>query len=228
MSMIHLKRSLVLALLLGVIPGLAWAEPTGTLITQLRIRLGQTDSTNSNWTNTELRHCLNMGQRWINAQGRVIEKRGFVAGGAMLRTAPSGYIKMRGTAFLWRNGKPTVPIPLTALDSLPGLLGRISTQMTGRDKYYMIEYNDSIMVLPTTPTGDSILFYYYGEAAKLDTTTECDYDDAWEQVLLVAAKVIALEKIESPDIPFWVQERDKLVAAMYQQQTLKPQMTSVP
>jgi hypothetical protein len=68
---------------------------------------------------------------------------------------------------------------------------------------------------------------YYAYADTVDSASECEYPLAWEQALLAGAKVIALEKIDSPMLPLAIQERDKILAALFQSETLKPQMTQV-
>jgi hypothetical protein len=209
----------------------AQAATGDTLLVHLRIRLGQTTAAHSNWTDNQLLACLNMAQDWMAAQGRVVEKLDTIpgSGSLLLDSIPSDFIKLKGTAYLWRNGVEVKPIPMVSADSLYRLASRLSTQEVGVDNYWLAEDGQRLSVVPLVNTADSVVISYYAYPTKFDSANvECDFGPEWEQVLLSAAKAVALEKIESPLWPAAVAERDKLVAAMYRQQTLKPQLVSVP
>jgi len=198
-----------------------------TLKSDLRLRLGQTSTSNSNWTDAQLYTCLNMAQDYIGSLGRVIEKKTILGGGALRKARPAGFITLRDNAFLFRNGAEVKPIPRISTDSLAKVMDRMTNQSFGVDKYVIAEEAESLLVAPVLNANDSFVVTYYAFADTVDSSSECEYDQAWEQVLLVAAKVIALEKIDSPMLPLAIQERDKLLEAMFRSNTLKPQMTAV-
>jgi hypothetical protein len=205
---------------------MAQAATGDTLLVHLRIKLGQTNSSNSNWTDNQLIACMNMAQDWISAQGRAIEKTDTTAGDTVRYTARTDFIKLKGTAWLWRNGQEVKPLPVISADSAYRVFARMGD--LGFDEHYVAEDGGQVMVVPKLSSSDSLVISYYATATKLTTAGECSYGPEWEQVLLVTAKAIALEKIDSPLWPAAVQERDKLLAAMYRQQTLKPQLVEVP
>lgn len=207
----------------------ASATTGDTLKNDLRIRLGQTSNVagQSNWTNAELYRCLNMAQDVIEALGRAVEKQDTLQGGRLI-TPPSDFKKLQGTAFSWRNGRAVKPIPLTNLDSASNHLARLTADSKGRETWVIYQDAGRIVVEPGMSSGDSIVISYYASAAKLDSATECGFPDEWEQLLLVYAKMIALEKIR--DVNWYTltaTERDKLLQTIYASSTLRPQLTKV-
>jgi len=224
-----IRRSLfALILVLFAVP--ANAKTTDSLITDLRIMLGQTDSTNSNWTNNELRRCLNLSQDYITGLGRVVEKTTTISGNATLRlTYPTDFKQLRPGVWLWRNGKEVRPLPVIALDSMYRTLGRITAQQAGFDNYYVADEGTRLIVAPALPSTDSVVIQYYAQPAVLSGTTECGFGLEWEAVLLVGAKAVALEKTR--DVNWYdraIRERNEMVGALYQQTKLKPQLPGTP
>lgn len=214
-------HSLILALCLTSV---SFAATGNTLKNDLRIRLGQTAASNSNWTDAQLYRCLNMAQDYIASLGRVIEKKTIYGGGSLRKAAPSLFITLRDNAFLFRNGAEVKPIPRISTDSLSRVMDRMNSQSFGVDKYVIAEEADSLLVAPVMNSLDSFVVTYYAYADTVDSASECEYPLAWEQVLLAAAKVIALEKIDSPVLPLAIQERDKILSALFQSETLHPQL----
>jgi hypothetical protein len=165
-----------------------------------------------------------MAQDYISSLGRVIEKLDTLGGGSLRITMPSGFITLRDNAYLWRNGTEVKPIPRVSTDSLNKVMDRMTTQSFGSDKYVISEDGGKMMVAPVLNSADSFVVSFYTYADTIDSATECEYDASWEEVLKAHAKVLALEKISSQDLPFAVSERDKLLAALFRSQTLQPQM----
>ena len=217
------RVSLLLVLLLA---SPCFAVTGATLLSDLRLKLGQTSSTNSNWTDAQLYRCLNMAQDYISSLGRVIEKLDTLPGGVLRTTYPTNFITLRDNAYLWRNGAEVKPIPRVSTDSLARVMDRMTSQSFGVDKYVISEDGNKLIVAPLMNAADSFVVSFYAYADTVDSATECEYDPSWEEVLKACAKVIALEKIESPVLPVAIAERDKLLAALYRSETLKPQMAS--
>lgn len=214
-------RSLFVALLWSQV---SYAVTGATLLSDLRFRLGQTSSSNSNFTDAQLYRCLNMAQDYVVSLGRVIEKLDTLGGGSLRISTPSLFITLRDNGYLWRNGAEVKPIPRVSTDSLAKVMDRMNSQSFGVDKYVISEEGGKLVVAPTLRAEDSFVVSYYAYADTVDSASECDFPPEWEEVLRLAAKVIALEKISSPDLMPAIQERDKLVAALYRSRTLKPQL----
>ena len=207
--------------------GSALAEPDSVLVDDLRIKLGQTTATNSNWTEAQLVRCFQMGQGYISGLGRAIEAYDTIVGGTFEIATPSDFITLKDNAFLWRNGQRIRAIPRVSMDSLSKFMDYMQTQNFGVDRFVVAEDGGVLMVAPVLNAADSILISYYGQpAAFVDDATENSFSTEWEQVLLEAAYVIALQKINSPMLPLAIQERDKMIAAMFQSRTLRPQLGS--
>lgn len=207
----------------------AWAaSPSDTLIARLRIVLGQTTSANSNWTDDQLLTCINMAQDYVTGLGRAIEKTDTIAGGVFSNSEPSDFITLKDNSYLWRNGKMIRAIPRVSMDSLNKVMEYISSQSYGRDRFVIAEDGSAILVAPTTNSADSVVVSYYARAADLDTGDTCQFDPEWEQVLIMTARVCALQKIGSPHVPEAIAERDKALTAMFQSQTLRPQLGGAP
>lgn len=209
----------------------AHARTGAQLVADLRIMLGQTDSTtgNTNWTNAQLRSCLNMGQDKVSGRGRVIEMETTYAASATTDYAPpSGFITLRGTAYLKRGGVVVKAIPLTSADSVARLGTRLTRQAFGDDNHLIFEDGGKIRVVPPPLTMDSVVVVFFANPAAIDTA-ECEYGDEWEIVLLYEAKMVALEKIRDGDwYALTKQERDTLLSEMYKQTKLRPQMVAIP
>lgn len=224
-----IRRSLFILFACSLFLNTAFAKTGDTLKNDLRIILGQTTSTNSNWTDAQLYRCLNIAQDYIAGIGRVVETTLTIAGGNTRTAYPANFKLLRPGAFLWRNGKINRPLPVIALDSMYRIIANNSPQTVGRDNYYVADEGIDILVYPTTLSNDSIIIQYYAQPAVIDSGVECGFGLEWEAVLLAAAKAAALEKTRDQA---WydraVAERDKMVAALYQQTKLKPQLTNVP
>ena len=130
-------------------------------------------------------------------------------------------------------------ISRVSMDSLNKIMEYITTQNYGRDKHVVAEDGSAILVVPKVHANDSVVVSYYayphdldssytGDTTKVGDPTECAFVDAWEQVLILGAKVYALEKISSPELPLAIAERDKAIAAMFQSRTLRPQLGGSP
>ena len=229
-----LPKVAALVLILGtLVPSLGHARNGAHLILDLRIKLGQTTASNSNWTDAQLLSCLNQGQDYISALGRVVERSDTLAASGIRVAYPDSFLLLRPGAWLWRNGKEVRSIPLISLDSMFNLLSRPSPQLAGNDVYYLADEGTKLVVTPPLNSGDSLLVQFYRRPDTListDTTSgECLYPREWEIVLLAAAKVFALEKTR--DAAWYdraVAERDKMVASLYQQTKMKPQLSNVP
>lgn len=213
-----------LIFVLFLCPSLSFAATGATLKNDLRFKLGQTNSSNSNWTDAQLYRCLNMAQDYIASLGRVVESLDTLAGGSLRIATPSGFITLRDNAYLWRNGAEVKPIPRVSTDSISKIMDRMTTQSFGQDKYVISEEGGEIFVAPVLNSADSVVVSFYSIPSTLDSATECSFPNEWEEVLRACAKVIALEKISSPDLPLAIQERDKAVALLYRSKTLKPQL----
>jgi len=228
MSAKTLFRVLGCATLIAL-PSIAQAAVADSLVVNLRLRLGQTTASNSNWTDAQLYKLLNDAQDYISGIGRAIETDTTYAGDTLrITTLPSDFVTLKDNSYLWRNGAEIRAIPRVSMDSLNKIMVYITTQDYGRDKYVIAEDGSSILVAPKTNGGDSIVVSYYAEGATLATGVECGYGKAWEQVLLLAAKAFALEKISSPELQLAIAERDKAIAAMFQSRTLRPQLGGSP
>jgi hypothetical protein len=174
-----------------------------------------------------------MAQAEISALGRAIEKWDTLAGGSLVldtvsnEDALNDFITLKGSAYLWRNGQEIRGIPKVSMDSLNAFMDYIQTQSFGVDRYVIAEDGGNVMVAPILNSADSVIISYYGRpAAFVDDSTENSFSDEWEQVLLASAYVIALQKINSPMLTFAVSERDKMISAMFQSLTLRPQLGS--
>jgi len=219
-----IKYSLLVFVIL-TIP--ARAEPDSILVNDLRIKLGQTTASNSNWTDAQLVRCFNMAQAYVSGLGRAIETSAYSAGGSLRITPPSDFITLKGNAYLWMSGAERKPIPRVSMDSLSKVMDFMSTQTHGDFRYVIAEDAGVIMVAPPLSASDSVRFSYYGQPAEfVDDGTENSFSTEWEQVLIETAYVIALQKINSPMIPLAIQERDKMTAAMFQSLTLRPQLAA--
>ena len=218
------------------LPSLAFADTGDTLVAHLRIMLGQTTSSNSNWTDNQLYACLNDGQKYIAGVGRALEKDSTYGGGSFRNTTlPSDFMALKDNSYLWRNGEEIRAIPRVSMDSLNTIMTYIKTQDYGRDKFVIAEDGSALLVAPETNSADSIVVSYYAYPHDLDSTitgdttaagdpAECGFNDAWEQVLLLTARVIALQKIQGMAVQEAIAERDKAIAAMFQSRTLRPQL----
>lgn len=210
----------------------AHARTGNDLVVDLRIMLGQTDSTtnNTNWTNDQLRLILNIAQDKVSARGRVIERdTSYLASAGINYTAPSGFITLRGTAYLKRGGITMKPIPLTSADSISRITGRLTRQTMGEDNHLAYEEAGRIKVVPPPLSQDSVQIVFFSNPAAITGAAECAYGDEWETILLYEAKMVALEKIRDLD---WyaatMKERDTLLAEMYKQTKLRPQLVVIP
>lgn len=216
-----------IALILFSLYATAFGAKADTLKNDLALMLGQpTASGNRNWTDAQLYRMLNMAQDRLSARGRVIEKRSTAVGGTLMFGKPTGFIALRGTASLWRNGQEVRPIKVTGADSSGILLAGFAANKAGADEKVLWLEGDSIKIAPMVKATDSFIVVYYVHATVLDTNIECDYGLEWEQILLYEAKMIALEKIR--DLPWYLatkKERDELLASMYLQVSLQPQLT---
>lgn len=226
-----IRRSLLIVILGTFVPYLSTAQAkTGAnLILDLRIMLGQTTASNSNWTDAELYKCLNVAQDYITGLGRVVEKSDTLGGGNLRITYPADFLQLRPGVWLWRNGKEVRPLPVVALDSMYKLLARTTQQQAGLDNFYVADEGTKLVVVPKMSSSDSVVVQYYARPDTVDSATQCGFEPEWEAVLLVAAKAIALEKTR--DAAWYdraIAERDKMVAALYQQSKFKPQLTNVP
>ena len=225
------KTSTILASLVILFLGtsVVQAAVADSLLVNLRLRLGQTTASNSNWTDAQLYKCLNDAQDYISGVGRAIEKDSTYAGDTLRNTTlPSNYLTLKDNSYLWRNGAEIRAIPRVSMDSLNKIMTYITSNNYGRDKYVIAEDGAAILIAPKLNSADSVLVSYYAQGTALATTVECDYGDSWEQVLLLAAKVFALEKISSPEMQLAIAERDKAIGAMFQSRTLRPQLGGSP
>jgi hypothetical protein len=222
------RSSLAVCVLLITLPSIAQAAVADSLVVNLRLRLGQTTVANSNWTDAQLYKILNDAQDYISGIGRSIETDSTRAGGTLRITAPTNFVALKDNSYLWRNGAEIKAIPRVSMDSLNKIMTYMTSADYGRDKYVIAEDGGVILVAPTLNAADSVVISYYGNGATLATGVECGYGNAWEQVLLMAAKAFALEKISSPEMAFAVAERDKAIAAMFQSRTLRPQLGGSP
>jgi hypothetical protein len=210
-----------------IIPASAWATADSVLVNDLRIKLGQTTAANSNWTDAQLVRCFNMAQAYISALGRAIETDTTAGGGALRIATPSDFITLKGNAYLWRNGQEVRPIPKVSMDSLSAFMDYMQKQNFGVDRFVIAEDAGVVMVAPVLSSADSVRYSYYGKPTTfVDDSTTNSFSDEWQQVLIEAAHVIALQKINSPMLPMAIQERDKMISAMFQSLTLRPQLGS--
>jgi hypothetical protein len=109
------------------------------------------------------------------------------------------------------------------------LLSRLTTQQAGLDNFYVADEGERLVVVPAPSSSDSVVIQYYARPDTVDSATQCGFSAEWEAVLLVAAKAIALEKTR--DLNWYdraIAERDRMVAALYQQTKFKPQLVNVP
>jgi len=220
----------IFKLLVGIaliIPSDVWAVADSILVNDLRIKLGQTTASNSSWTDAQLVRCFNMAQGYISGLGRAIETDTTAAGGALRISTPSDFITLKGNAYLWRNGAEIRPIPRVSMDSLNGVMEYMNTASFGIDRYVIAEDAGVVMVAPPLNSADSVRYSFYGRPATFaDDGTANSFSLEWQQALLETAYVIALQKIASPLLPLAIQERDKLVGAMFQSLTLRPQLAA--
>ena len=225
---IKMLRCALLTILVSLFPwGSAFSAPNTTLISDLRIKLGQTTAANSNWTDAQLVRCFQMAQGYISGLGRAIETDDTAAGGSLRIAAPSDFITLKGNSYLWRNGKELRAIPRVSMDSLSKIMDYMTRQSFGTDRYVIAEDGGMILVAPKLSAADSVVISYYGQPTVFaDDATENSFSTEWEQVLMEAAYVIALQKINSPMITLAIGERDKMIAAMFQSRTLRPQLGS--
>lgn len=227
-------RSLIIAILASLCLGANFAEAatTDTLLIKLRIKLGQTDSTNSNWTNTELRYVLNDAQDMVGTHSGGVDTVAYIAGGSARNARPSNFIALKGAAWVWRNGAEVKPVPFKPVDSFYTLIARNDEQIQGHDQHIVAEDGKQIVVFPPLNSADSLLISYYGYPARLapDTASdtggavfECDLDAGWEQALLMAAAALAYEKIDDKHwTQYYTAERDKQIAALRALVTRRP------
>jgi hypothetical protein len=230
-----LSRLVALALLLLVVD--AEARTGNQLIMDLRIMLGQTDSLagRTNWTNAQLLQTLNIAQDKISARGRVIEKDTVYGtatspeGGHKRLVPPSGFITLRGTAYLMTNSIEVKPIPVTSADSMYRQQQKITKQAMGERNYLIYEESDDIVVSPAFPSKDSVRVAYFAHPSTIVDTLECLYGDEWEVVLLYEAKIVACEKIRDETWTLLAtRERDMLLEQTYRQDRLRPQLVKTP
>lgn len=209
---------------------LAEARTGAQLITDLRIMLGQTDSANSNWTNAQLRLVLNIAQDKVTARGRVIERdTTYAVSATKSYTPPSGFITLRGSAYILRDSIAIKAIPLTNSDSLPKQLQRLTAQSAGEDELLILEEAGQIRVEPEMNSFDLLKVVFFANPVDINDSTDCQYGDEWEVVLLYEAKMVALEKIRDET---WYQltmkERDTIIGETYKQTKLRPQLVTTP
>lgn len=222
-----IRFKLVVSLILTTLASAAWGAINTTLISDLRIKLGQTTAANSNWTDAQLVRCFQMGQGYISGLGRAIESYDTTVGGTFIIATPSDFITLKDNAFLWRNGKRVRAIPRVSMDSLTRLMDYMNSTSFGVDKYVIAEDGGVLMVAPKMHAQDSVIISYYAQpTAFANDATENSFTTEWEQVLMEAAYVVALQKINSPMLPLAIQERDKMIAAMFQSRTLRPQLAA--
>ena len=224
-------RSLKIAvLILGtLVPNLGHAKTGANLILDLRVMLGQTTASNSNWTDAQLYQCLNLAQDYIVGIGRVVEKSDTLPGtGGLSISYPSDFMQLRPGVWLFKNGKEVRPLPLVALDSMYKLVSYAVAQDAGTNVYYVADEGERLIIVPKLATTDSVVIPYYARPDTLDSGTQCGFNPEWEAVLLVGAKALALQKTR--DLNWYnlaVTERDKMIAALYQQSKNKPQLSNV-
>lgn len=223
-----IRYSLYGFLISTTLASLAFGAADSILVNDLRIKLGQTTEANSWITDAQLVRCFNMAQGYVSGLGRAIELDTTAAGGALRIAVPSDFITLKGNAFLWRDGAERKPIPRVGMDSLNALMSYMDQQTYGEDNYVISEDAGVVMVVPQLSSQDSVVISYYGQPAVfVDDGTENSFSDEWEQVLIEVAHVIALQKISSTRLPVAIQERDKIIAAMFQARTLRPQLKGV-
>ncbi len=201
---------------------LLWAgvvnAATGTeLSADLQIMLGQTQTEGSrSWTDAQLLSILNMAAKEIAPLGSGRAVVDTLAGGsARLTGLDSNFIALKGTAWLWRNGKEHRTIPYKPIDSFHVLVAANDPQVFGRDKHIITEDGGGVSVWPATVSTDSVLISYYAYPDVIVAGTEVQFTKAWEQVLLYAAAALAYQKLDDRYwVGFYVAERDKLIAAL--------------
>jgi hypothetical protein len=224
-------RSLLISLFVAVSYQIGQAANTSTLLIKLRIKLGQTDSTNSNWTNTELRYVLNDAQDMVATHSGGVDTVAYIAGGSARNARPSNFIALKGAAWVWRNGAEVTPVPFKPVDSFYTLIARNDEQNQGHDQHIVAEDGKQIVVFPPLNSADSLLISYYAYPARIgdstgDTLTavwECQLDAGWEQALLMAAAALAYEKIDDKHwTQYYTTERDKQIAALRALITRRP------
>jgi hypothetical protein len=168
-----------------------------------------------------------MAQGYITGLGRAIEKLDTLSASGLIMEVPSDsdVVLLKDNSYLWRNGQEVRPIPRVSMDSLNKFMDYMNTQTYGVDRYVVAQDGGIVMVAPPLNTADSVVLSYYGRPATFaHDGTEVSFTDEWEQVLREVAYVIALQKISSPRLPLAIQERDKMIAAMFRSQTLRPQL----
>lgn len=210
--------------------GCAFARNQATLVADLRFHLGQMDSLNSNWTNTELRNCLDMAQYTVAAHSGGVQKLDTLAGGSLRYHSANGlnsdFIALKQNAWLWRLGKENMPIPYVPVDSFNALIARNDEQVKGSNKI-ITEDGGGLAVFPKVNQQDSILISYYAFPDALDTS-DCDFNASWEEVLLLAAASIAYEHLKDDvKVQFYIVERDKNIAALRDMTSRRPQLAPV-
>lgn len=221
-----LRSFLIVALLTTPL----FARTGDTLISDLRIMLNQSTSGNSNWTDAQLYRCLNMAQNIVAPHSGGVEDTAFLAGGSTRWSPPtdSGFIHLKGAAWLWRNGGEVKPIPYLPVDSFDARIARNDKSVTGRDNFIITEDGGQIAVFPPVHSNDSVLISFYAFPSALDSAVECEFDAGWEEVVILAAASVAYQKINSQ---FWVQyytqERDKQISALRALITRRPAVTDV-
>lgn len=222
-------RASIVFLLLFAAP--AFGATGDTLKNDLLVMLGQNGvtSTNRSWTDAQLYRCLNMAQEIVAVHSGGVQDTDFVAGGNTRVAPKAGFLRLKGGAWLWRNGAAIKPVNVVPYDTLKARVSANTSQGVGANVYYVAEDAGKIAIFPTPNSADSLLISFYAYPTVLDSAIECSFDRGWERVVLLAAAAIACQQTGNQ---FWVQyftsERDKQIAAMRALTTREGQIGSVP
>ena len=217
--------------MLALLTSSVWGATTDTLILDLRLLLGQTDSTTgaTNWSNPELRQLLNMAQDLLAPHSGGVQRTDTTGGGSIRYTVPADFISMKGIAWLMRDTEEVGTIPYIPVDSFYRTVFTIDRTKAGIDVHYITEDAGEVAVYPPIKGEDSLMYSYYAYPATLDTTFECEFDDGWEKVLLLYAAWLAYTKNRDA---FWTQfyatKAEEQMTALRAMTTRRPQVQAVP
>lgn len=204
-----MRSILVLSLIVFFIPEISQATTVGTLITRLRERLNQTDSTNSNWTNIRLRDNLWQSARDVALLTENNEIDTTIKLTAKYRdyTLPNSWYGVRAVSYIVA-GEVNY---LARTD--PDRLGASKDSLGNPIKYsHPVEFawfKNKIKVFPTQPNFpyDSLVISGYQMPASLDSNSQVmslpEYTDQF--VIERALFLCQSPDMSIPDQTSWLQ-----------------------
>lgn len=201
------------------------AEDGDTLVYDVRLLLGQTDSTSTytSISNANIRRNLKMSLGEITAEGLAVQADTFYTGGSESNALPSNFYALAGPGILMRNGAYVNVVPVVGPDSLYRMGTRPTIENMGFDNHVMLNMGNRIWFLPAVNSNDSIKVTYYKRPSLTVDTSEVAVDDEWERVAVYNAAAMAYANRQDWNgYDRMIARRNELLATLRAVRTIKP------